>query len=285
MRVLLTGNRGLIGAAVETRLRAEGHEVVGFDRVKRDDILNAKTLERRARGCDAVVHSAALPSNSAGTPEEIVAVNVTGTFNVLRAAEAIGAPVVNLSSIQALGLCEGPQHPDYLPVGDDYPGRPRHTYGQAKRFTEDLFESFTDRSGLTSVCLRPVRTWDERRYERNLSRWHANPTQEWLPYWEYGTFVDVRDVASAVSLALDLPAGVHVRALLCGDDISASRPGREMVEKLLPDVEWRGGEAYDADPWRTLVDCARAREVLGWQPQHRWATWVSGRAVRDPATR
>lgn len=285
MRVLLTGNRGLIGAAIETRLRAEGREVVGFDRVKRDDILDTKALERRARGCDAVVHSAALPSNDAGTPEEIIAVNVTGTFNVLRAAEAIGAPVVFLSSVQALGLCEGPPNPGYLPVGDDYPGRPCRTYGQAKRFTEELFESFTDRSGVTSVCLRPVRTWDERRYERNWLRRHASPAQEWLPYWEYGSFVDVRDVASAVSLALDLPAGVHARALLCADDISASRPGREMIEMLLPDIEWRGGEAHDADPWRSLVDCSRAREVLGWQPEHRWATWVSRRAASDAATR
>jgi UDP-glucose 4-epimerase len=204
---------------------------------------------------------------------------------VLRAAEAIGAPVVYLSSVQALGIGEGADDVAYLPVGDDYPGRPRRTYGQAKRFTEDLFESFTDRSGLTSVCLRPVKTWDERRYERNWHRMKEDVSRGELHHWDYGSFVDVRDVAAAVSLALELPAGAHARVLLCGDDIAASRPVRETIEMVLPDIEWRGGEAYDADPWRGVFDCSRAREVLGWQPEHRWATWVSRRAARDPATR
>ena len=117
-----------------TRLGADGHEVVGFDRVKRDDILNLKSLTRRARGCDAVVHAAAIPSNDLGTPEEIMAVNVAGTFNVLRTAEAIGTPVVYFSSVQALGLCERIANPASLPVGDDYSGRPVGTYGQTKRF-------------------------------------------------------------------------------------------------------------------------------------------------------
>ncbi len=119
VRVLVTGNKGLIGAVVATRLRDEGHDVVGYDRVKRDDILNVRALRRRMRACDAVVHSAALPTNQAGTPEEILAVNVTGTFNVLRAAEDIGAPVVYLSSVQALGLCEGRPGPQYLPLEYD----------------------------------------------------------------------------------------------------------------------------------------------------------------------
>jgi nucleoside-diphosphate-sugar epimerase len=267
----------LIGAAVETRLRDEGHDVVGFDRKKRDDILNAKALRRRMQGCDAVVHSAALSSNLAGTPEEILAVNVTGTFNVLRAAEDVGAPIVYLSSVQALGVCERGSVPAFLPVADDHPTLPRLTYGQAKRFTEELLESFTARSGLTSICLRPVSTWDEADYEWIWRRWHEIPSRECRPYWEYGAFVDLRDVVSAVALALALPAGIHARTLLCGEDIAASRPTREMVDAVLPGIEWRGGSEYDADPWRSLVDCSRAREVLGWRPEHRWADWVSAR--------
>jgi nucleoside-diphosphate-sugar epimerase len=279
VRVLVTGNQGLIGAATEARLRRDGHDVVGFDRKKRDDILNVRALTRRMRGCDAVVHAAAVPANDAGTAEEIIAVNVTGTFNVLRAAEEIGAAVVFFSSVQALGLCEAPPAPVHLPLDDDYPARPRFTYGQTKRFAEDLFESFTERSGLTSVCLRPVSTWNDRHYEWIWRRFNEEPSRECRPFWEYGSFVDVRDVASAVSLALALPPGVHARTLLCGDDISASRPTREMVDIVLPGVEWQGGAEYDADPWRGLVDCSRANAVLGWQPQHSWADWVNARVV------
>ena len=108
---------------------------------------------------------------------------------------------------------------------------------------------------------------------------NEEPSRECKPFWEYGSFVDVRDVVSAVVLALAVPAGVHARTLLCGDDISASRPTREMVDLVLPGVEWRGGGEYEADPWRALFDCSRAKDVLGWKPEHRWADWVSARVA------
>ena len=151
----------------------------------------------------------------------------------------------------------------HVPFDDDYPARPRITYGQTKRFAEDLFESFTERSGLTSVCLRPVSTWNERRFQRIWQRFNEEPSRELRPFWEYGSFVDLRDVASAVSLALAVPPGET----------------REMVDIVLPGVEWRGGAEYEVDPWRGLFDCSRAKAVLGWQPQHRWADWVSARVA------
>jgi UDP-glucose 4-epimerase len=37
-----------------------------------------------------------------------------------------------------------------------------------------------------------------------------------------------------------------------------------------PDVPWRGGPEYDADPFKALVDNSKAKRVLGWQPKHTW---------------
>jgi UDP-glucose 4-epimerase len=54
------------------------------------------------------VHLAALAHDSAGSPEQIMAVNVLGTWHVLLAAEAAGAGrVVSFSSAQVFGIAEG----------------------------------------------------------------------------------------------------------------------------------------------------------------------------------
>ncbi len=45
MRVFLTGNRGEIGTVIEADLRTLGHDVVGYDRVDGNDILDVTSLE------------------------------------------------------------------------------------------------------------------------------------------------------------------------------------------------------------------------------------------------
>jgi nucleoside-diphosphate-sugar epimerase len=91
VRVLVTGDRGAVGVPVAGWLRRAGYEVAGFDRAGGADVLDVAAVRRAARGCGAVVHLAALAHDSAGSPEQIMAVNVLGTWHVLLAAEAAGA--------------------------------------------------------------------------------------------------------------------------------------------------------------------------------------------------
>jgi nucleoside-diphosphate-sugar epimerase len=221
------------------------------------------------------VHAVTLPKSLPRPPEQIMNTNLMGTLNVLLVAEEAGIPVVFFSSVQALGVLEGIHVPRYLPLDDDYPGRPVLAYSLSKRFGEDLCASFTERTGLTTVCLRPVAVWDEPVYRSAWQRHRDRPDRERAQDWQLGAFVDVRDVASAVCLALEQPPGVHARLLLCADDISATRPTLEMLDSLDIEVDLRHADAYEADPWRALVDCSRAREVLGWRPLHTWAAWVA----------
>ncbi|WP_235486829.1 hypothetical protein [Frankia sp. AvcI1] len=97
------------------------------------------------------------------------------------------------------------------------------------------------------------------------------PTFEWAPIWEYGAFLDVSDLASAVERALTAPLAGHHRLLLCAADISSAHDdARALVTRLLPDVTWRGGAEYLQDPYRALIDTSGARTLLGWAPRHRW---------------
>ena len=108
-------------------------------------------------GCEAVVHAAAIAHDSAGTPADIVATNVLGTWHVLLAAENVAVSrVVYFSSAQVFGFADGEGEPIYLPVDDEpiQAGQAR-PYGIAKRLAEDMCSAWTARTGITTIVLRP----------------------------------------------------------------------------------------------------------------------------------
>ncbi|MBE0528748.1 MAG: NAD-dependent epimerase/dehydratase family protein, partial [Thermoleophilia bacterium] len=126
MRVLVTGGAGYIGSVIVARLAARGHDVVVYDDLSRGhsaavpagvllvrgDIRDGGLLRETLidAGCDAVVHMAALAevAESVAEPERYHSVNVDGTANVLRAAEATGVRrVIVTSSAAAVGHTRG----------------------------------------------------------------------------------------------------------------------------------------------------------------------------------
>jgi UDP-glucose 4-epimerase len=270
MRVLVTGSRGLIGSAVVERLLAEGCDVVGFDIADGHDILDASGLAAAADHCDAIVHAAGGSGGGADACARFITHNVTGNWNALAAAQHAGARrVVTFSSVNALGIFRGEGVPDYLPIDDDHPTRPPTAYGIAKRLVEELSRCFTLSTGIATICLRPPAVPGPARHARFAAARAADPAAEWTPYWEYGAFIDVRDVALAVLAALRCADPGHVTALICADDVTSPVPVLELARRLLPGVPWRGPEP--ADPATCLVRCDRARKVLGWTPHYRWA--------------
>ncbi len=97
MRALVTGASGLIGTHVARALADAGVDVRSFCRTQpapearvsehvRGDIRDPEAVERAARGCDVVFHTAALYSYARGVAKDVDAVNVAGTRNVLAAA-------------------------------------------------------------------------------------------------------------------------------------------------------------------------------------------------------
>ena len=278
MRVLVTGHRGKVGVPVARQLERLGHDVVGYDRADGADLLDLAGVTRAAKGSGAIVHLAALAHDTAGSPDQIMAVNVLGTWHVLLAAEEAGVTrVIHFSSAQVLGTAEGERFPDYLPLDDAHPRRAMRPYGLSKRLAEDLCSAFTARTGIATVSLRPVWVWSPDQYRWIETRRRSEPASEWLPYWEYGAFVDVRDVAAAVVHALTVPVAGHHRALPCAAYISATAPSLEMAARLAPGVPIKDPASYRADPWRALADCAVAEATFGWRPRYRW----SGRGEID----
>jgi nucleoside-diphosphate-sugar epimerase len=269
MRILVTGSGGLIGGAVVQRLEAEGDEVVGYDIADGKDVLDAAGLADAAQNCHAIVHAAGGHRPGVEPGQSFITHNVTGNWNMLSAAEKAGIRrVVTFSSVNVLGVFRGEAKPDYLPIDDDHPIRPPTAYGMAKRLVEELCRCFTVTTGIATVCFRPPAVLGPARHALFAAARAASPDAEWTPFWEYGAYIDTRDVAFAVLAALRRPDLGHLTALICAEDSSSPVPPRDLARRLLPDVPWRGPEP--TDPMQALVRCDRARTALGWTPRYRW---------------
>lgn len=280
MRVLVTGSSGMIGSRVVADLAAAGHAVVEYDLAKGQDILNPAALLDSARGCDAVVHSAAL----LGLPEqddcEIMATNLQGTWNVLSAAQEAGIRrAVFLSSVDALGVFKGERSPDYLPLDDAHPCYPATPYAVSKHLAEEMCRLFAAATDVSVICLRPPGVWTEETYAWIRSARAKRTEFEWDPFWEYGAFIDVRDLSQACLCALTCDVERFACLLVSSADVSTSgRTSRELAQFVMPDVEWRGGAKYDAEPFRSLVEIENAKCALGWAPKHSWQAYVERNA-------
>lgn len=215
-KLLLTGSSGGVGRATRPVLEAAGWTVVPFDIADGDDVRDEAAVLRAMRGCAAVVHAGAIPHDTEGTPADIVATNVLGTWHVLLAAEAHSvARVVYFSSAQVFGFADGEGTPEYLPVDDAHPLRAARPYGMSKRLAEQMCAAWTSRTGIPTVVLRPVLILTDSGLRE--------VTEDDL---DLGAFVHVDDVATAVLRALTVDVAGHARVTVCGPgrfDTSAAR--------------------------------------------------------------
>jgi nucleoside-diphosphate-sugar epimerase len=167
MRVLITGGTGSVGKATTERLIRSGHEVrvLGIEpdvaipgaEYHQCDILNYNDLLERTRGCDGIIHLAAIRSPILAPGQNVFQVNVAGTFNVFEAAAVCGIRrVVQASSINAVGYFYGTSEPPthYLPLDEDHPAFTTDPYSLSKQIVEDLGAYYWRRDGISSVAMR-----------------------------------------------------------------------------------------------------------------------------------
>ena len=141
MKVLVTGTSGQLGYDVMMELEKRGHEGIGADRADSEaefehivlDITDEeKVLDEISEiKPDAIVHCAAWTNVDGAEIEEnydkVMAVNVEGTANLVKAAKEVGAKMMYISTDYVFnGEGEGPWKPD----DKDY--APLNVYGESK---------------------------------------------------------------------------------------------------------------------------------------------------------
>jgi UDP-glucose 4-epimerase len=88
--------------------------------------------------------------------------------------------------------------------------------------------------------------------------------------WNLWGYIDARDGAQAVRLALEHQgSGLNI-FIIANADTVMSRPNRELLDAVFPDVPVHG-EIGEHD---TLLSIDKARRVLGYEPIHSWRDQV-----------
>lgn len=228
MIIGVTGSSGKLGRAAVSGLRADGHQVVGFDvagrvgsdftRVDLGDFgqtLDATlSVTARHRGLDAIVHLAAIHTAPPALPLDETFTRANNTYGLGKVAEeAIAAQLAHWGdrvSITALRFTN-------VVAEDEY----------------STFERAADPS-----------------YRRDLM----------------GTWIDARDGASAIALALE-HATPGYRVYNVAAPTSGSRiPSRELAALWFPGTP----VAHDLGEFESLVSVRKIVRELGFEARHDW---------------
>ncbi|WP_022899936.1 NAD-dependent epimerase/dehydratase family protein [Humibacter albus] len=274
MIIGVTGSQGKLGRATVARLRADGHNVIGFDlagavdsHFTRVDLTDyGQTLDAmlsvtaRHGGLDALVHLAAIPVNGVVPDAETFRNNVTVTFDVLFAAHRAGiARIVTASSITAMGF-PFDEAPPFLPLDESFTSA-NNTYGLGK-VAEEAIAAQMVRWGqdvsITALRFTNVVAEDEyATFERAAEPGYRRDL--------IGSWIDARDGAAAVALALEKARPGFAIYNVAAPDSGCAVPSRELAARWFPDTP----VADDLGEFESLMSTRKIR-ALGFAAEHDW---------------
>ncbi|WP_454854531.1 NAD-dependent epimerase/dehydratase family protein [Rhizobium binxianense] len=311
MSIIITGGTGFVGLALAEALQASGREVVLFGRdpmpdaftgilgrlpFRRGDITDGAALEAllAATAPEAVVHLAAVTPDRAAEmddPSSVVAVNIGGTTNLMRAMSRLKRrPKVLLASSVAVYGETPPPGATYRE--DEAVPAPQSLYGITKLAAEDTARRL---AGLYDIDLTIVRLgpvygpWEYRTGLRPLLSPHAQVVDLWqrgehvvLPRRLTGDWLYSRDAGRGLAdllLASHLPNGLYN---LGGGSMTDVADWSEHLETAPWAHEWRiAGETENPNVIfglakdRAALDIARIARDVGFRPR------FSGRTAAD----
>jgi nucleoside-diphosphate-sugar epimerase len=279
-RVVVTGGAGKLGRACVDELLRHGWEVVVFDRVPPapesravfvpidltdyGEVLDAMMgVEERYSRPEALVHLAAVPAPGRVPNHLTFMNNISCTWNVVSAARRAGMTnIVWASSETVLGLpFDTP--PPYIPVDEEYPPRPESTYSLVKTLEEAMAAQLCRwNPELKMIGLRFSNVMEPADYARFPSFDDDPGSRKWN-LWGY---IDARDGAQAVRLALESDLTGTEIFIIANADTVMSRPNAALIAEFYPEVEVRG----DLGEHDTLLSIDKARRLLGYQPAYGW---------------
>lgn len=294
MHILITGAAGFLGSHLTDRLLREGHSVLGVDNLCTGAFENLNHLADEPRFrfiqwdiCDPFPADIELGhvdyifnlASPASPPEylrlgvETLRVGSVGTENMLLLAERYRAGFLHASTSECYGdPLVHPQTEDYW--GHVNPVGPRSVYDEAKRYAEALVMAYHRNRSVNTHLVRIFNTYGPRLHPSD-GRVISNFMMQALrgePLTIYGDgkqtrsfcFVDdliegiVRLARSDEHMPVNLGNPAEFTILECAQAI---------LEVTGSKSELRFEPLPQDDPVRRRPDIAKARMLLGWEPQ------------------
>lgn len=303
--ILIVGGAGYIGSHVNKELNKRGYESVVYDNLiyghreavkwgifEYGDLRDTGRLEQIFDKYDieAVFHFAAFAyvGESVSNPSKYYNNNVSATINLLDVMVRHNVKYFVFSS-----TCATYGQPDKMPITEDMPQQPINPYGASKLMVERILEDYETAYGLHSVCLRYFNAAGDDP-EAEVGEMH-DPETHIIPLVldaaigkrdcikVFGTDYPTKDGSCIRDYihVLDL-ADAHIRALDYMKKENKSNRfnlgtsnGISVIEIIETakkvtgkEIEVVYGERRAGDPAELIGSNVKAKEVLGWIPQH-----------------
>ena len=298
MSVLVTGADGFIGSHLTESLVRQGYQVRAFvlynsfnswgwlDQCSPDvkgefevflgDIRDPHGVKEAMKGCDAVLHLAALIAipYSYHSPDTYVDTNVKGTLNVLQAARELGIKrLIHTSTSEVYGTAR------FVPITEEHPLQGQSPYSATKIAADQLAYSFYATFGLPVVIARPFNTYGPRQSaraviptiitqiasgKRLIQLGAASPTRD---------FNFVKDTVEGFIAALNSELGLgEVVNFGSNFEISIGETAHLIAEAMNVEIEIVTDEARirpgKSEVERLWASNFKAKTLLGWQPNY-----------------
>lgn len=296
-RILVTGADGFIGSHLTEHLIRKGYSVRPFvaynsfnswgwldqspPEIRREldvfsgDIRDSHGVRTAMKGCDAVLHLAALIAipYSYHSPDTYVDTNIKGTLNIVQAAHDLGvAKLVHTSTSEVYGTAR------FVPITEEHPLQGQSPYSASKIGADQIALSFHRSFGTPVTVLRPFNTYGPRQSARAVIPTIITQIASAAPDIRLGSLSPSRDfsyvtdtvrafeavllAANTVGTVLNTGSGfeisigetAHLIAAVMGKSITPARD----PQRLRP-------EKSEVD--RLLADTSRLRTLTGWSPE------------------
>lgn len=297
-QVLITGADGFIGSHLTESLVRQGYRVRAFvyynsfgswgwlDRCDSDvsgqfevfsgDIRDPHGLLEAMRGCDAVLHLAALIAipYSYHSPDTYVDTNVKGTLNVLQAARALGVGrVVHTSTSEVYGTAR------FVPITEEHPLQGQSPYSATKIAADQLALSFHSSFDLPVTVVRPFNTYGPRQSARAVIPTIVTQLASGNRRIKLGAISPTRDfnfVADTVAgfvAALESEKGLgEVVNFGSNFEISIGDTARLIAEVMNTEIEIITDETRlrpeNSEVERLWAGNSKAMQLFGWRPAY-----------------
>lgn len=301
-KVFVTGASGYIGSHVCKKLKEDGYEVIGLDRVRREHTLQYMDefieADYHSQNCvdslahhapQAVVHCAgtSLVGPSMHDPGEYYTNNVAKTaalLNTLRYLDHV--PVVVFSSSAAV---YGTPDKDIISENNAY--NPMSPYGQSKAMIEIMLSDFYRAHGMKSASLRYFNACGADASGKlgqapgatHIIARLLESVRDKKPFTLYGQdyhtsdgtcvrdYVHVTDLANAHSLAVQYLLSDLDPCFALNLGTGTGLSNQEIVDavvRLIGPVELLKDDRRPGDPDRLVASNQVAKTKLAWYPEH-----------------
>jgi len=251
-------------------------DVKGKFEVFAGDIRDPHGVREAMKGCDAVLHLAALIAipYSYHSPDTYVDTNIKGTLNVLQAArELVISKVVHTSTSEVYGTAR------FVPITEEHPLQGQSPYSASKIGADQIAQSLYLSFGTPVVTLRPFNTYGPRQSaraviptiitqiangERKIKLGAVHPTRD---------FNYVADTVNGFIQALESDKGIgEVINLGSNYEISIGDTAQAIAEVMGADIEILTDDQRlrpeKSEVERLWADNKKAKDLLGWQPAY-----------------